>query len=57
MATKEAEVIINASKEKANAESSKIAQKGEAKLSEITSRIETNFDEAVRQVVSTVLKE
>ena len=56
MATKEAEVIINASKEKANAESTKIAQDGETKLSEITSRIDTNFDEAVRHVVSTVLK-
>ena len=57
MATKEAEVIINASKEKANAESAKIAQEGEAKLSEITSKIEANLDEAVRHVVSTVLKE
>jgi V/A-type H+-transporting ATPase subunit G/H len=56
MATKEAEVIINASKEKANAESAKISQEGETKLSEITSRIDTNFDEAVRHVVSTVLK-
>ena len=56
MATKEAEVIINASKEKANAESAKIAQEGEAKLSEITSKIDANFDEAVRHVVSTVLK-
>ena len=56
MATKEAEVIINASKEKANSESAKIAQEGEAKLSEITSQIDGNFDEAVRHVVSTVLK-
>ncbi len=56
MATKEAEVIINASKEKAKTESEKIAQEGEAKLSEITSKIDTNFDEAVRHVVSTVLK-
>jgi V/A-type H+-transporting ATPase subunit G/H len=56
MATKEAEVIINASREKATAESVKIAQEGEAKLSEITSQIDTNFDEAVRHVVSTVLK-
>ncbi len=56
MATKEAEVIINASKEKAKTESVKIAQEGEAKLSEITSKIDTNFDEAVRHVVSTVLK-
>ena len=56
MATKEAEVIINASKEKANAESAKIAQEGEAKLSELNSKIEGSFDEAVRHVVSTVLK-
>jgi V/A-type H+-transporting ATPase subunit G/H len=56
MATKEAEVIINTSKEKAKAESIKIAQEGETKLSEITSKIDANFDEAVRHVVSTVLK-
>ena len=56
MATKEAEVIINASKDKANSESSKIAQDGEAKLAEIQSKIDANFDEAVKHVVSTVLK-
>ena len=56
MATKEAEVIINASKEKATAESAKITQEGEAKLSEIQSNIDANFDEAVKHVVSTVLK-
>ena len=56
MALKEAEVIINASEEKANAESIRIAQEGEAKLSEITSKIDSNFEEAVRNVVSTVLK-
>lgn len=56
MATKEAEVIINASKEKATAESAKIAQQGEAKLSEIQSNVDANFDEAVKHVVSTVLK-
>lgn len=56
MATKEAEVMINASKEKATAESAKIAQEGEAKLSEIQSKIDANFDEAVKHVVSTVLK-
>lgn len=56
MATKEAEAIINASKEKAKAESAKIVQEGEAKLSEINSKIDAGFDEAVRQVVSTVLK-
>jgi V/A-type H+-transporting ATPase subunit G/H len=56
MATKEAEVIINASKEKATAESVKIAQQGDAKLSEIQSNIDANFDEAVKHVVFTVLK-
>ena len=56
MATQEAETIINTSKEKANTESAKIAQEGEAKLSEINSKIDAGFDEAVRQVVSTVLK-
>ena len=56
MGLKEAEVIINESKEKAKEDSARIAQEGEAKLSEITSKIDSNFDEAVRQVVSTVLK-
>ena len=44
MATKEAELIINASKDKANAESTKITQQGEAKLSELQSKIDANFD-------------
>ena len=56
MATKEAEIIIDASKSKATAESTKITQDGEAKLSEIQSNIEANFDEAVGHVMSTVLK-
>ena len=56
IATKEAEIVINASKEKANAESAKIAQEGESKLSEIQSKVDANFDEAVKHVVSTVLK-
>jgi len=56
MATKEAEVIINASKEKATAESAKITQEGDVKLSELQSTIDGNFDEAVKDVVSTVLK-
>jgi len=56
MATKEAEIIINASKERATSESTKIAQEGETKLSEIQSTIDANFDEAVKHVVSTVLK-
>ncbi len=56
MATKEAEIIINASKDKANAESTRITQEGETKLAEIQSNIEANFDEAVKHVVLTVLK-
>ena len=56
IAIKEAELIINASKEKAKTESVKIAQEGDAKLSEITSTIDSNFDKAVQHVVSTVLK-
>ena len=56
IATKEAETIINASKEKATAESTKISQAGDAKLSEIQSNIDANFDEAVKHVVTTVLK-
>ncbi len=56
MATQEAEVIINSSKYKATTESSKISQEGEAKLAEIQSNIDANFDEAVKHVVSTVLK-
>ena len=56
MATKEAEVLINAAKEKATSESEKIAQEGKTKLSEIQFKIDENFDEAVKHVVSTVLK-
>lgn len=56
MAMKEAEVIINASKTKATTESTKITKEGELKLSEIQSNIDAHFDEAVKHVVSTVLK-
>ena len=56
MATTEAEVIINAAKEKANAESVKIAQDGDSKLAEIESNTNTNFDDMVKHVVSTILK-
>jgi len=56
IATKEAEVIITASKEKATAESAKITKEGQLKLSEIQSNIDAHFDEAVRHVVSTILK-
>ena len=56
MATKEAEIIINASKEKATTESTKITQEGETKVSDLQSKIDAGFDEAVKNVVSTILK-
>jgi len=56
MATKEAEIIINEAKEKAQAESAKITLDGESKLEEVQSKIDAGFDEAVKHVVSTVLK-
>ena len=56
MATKEAEVIINVAKEKANAESTKIVQDGDSKLAEIESNTNANFDDMVKYVVSTILK-
>lgn len=56
MATKEAEVIINDAKAKAESESAKITQDGEAKLQEVQSQIDAGLDDAVKHVVSTVLK-
>ena len=56
MATKEAEVMINAAKEKANTESAKIAQDGESKLAEIESNVNSNLDDMVKHVVTTILK-
>ena len=56
MATREAEVMINAAKEKANSESTEITQNGESKMSEIESNVNANFDDMVKHVVSTILK-
>lgn len=56
MATKEAEEIIIASKNKAAAESAKITKEGQLKLSEVQSNIDAHFNEAVKHLVSTVLK-
>ena len=56
MATKQAESIILASKEKAQKESVRISQENKTKLEELEARINSNFDKAVRHVVSTVLK-
>ncbi|MFB5611127.1 MAG: hypothetical protein ACE5R3_00675 [Nitrosopumilaceae archaeon] len=56
MATKEAEVIINTAREKANAQSQSISEEAEGKLVELKSKIDASFDDAVKHVVSTVLK-
>ncbi len=56
MAAKEAETLINKSKKKAEIESKKITEEGEARLSEIKSRVDANFDLVVEDVVSMILK-
>ena len=56
MANQEAESIILKSKEKAQKESTRISQENKAKLEELQAKIDSNFDQAVRHVVSTVLK-
>ena len=56
MANKEAESIIIVSKEKAHKESTRISQENKAKLEELQAKIDSNFDQAVKHVVSTVLK-
>ncbi len=55
-ATKEAEEKINQTRQKANAQSEKIVKEGEEKLENLKSQIDSNFDDAVKHVVSTVLK-
>ena len=56
MASKEAEVIINESRAAAEAESKGITERGEARLAEIKSAVDDNFEGAVKDVVSTILK-
>ena len=56
MAIKEAEVIINESKSKAEAESKEIIEDGKAKITEIKSSVDANFDSAVENAVLTILK-
>lgn len=56
MASKEAESIIEAARTKATAESKEVEKRGEVRLSEIASKIDASFDQAVTHVVSTVLK-
>ena len=56
IATKEAESIITESKSNAEAESQKILQKGEETFTKIKKNIDANFNSAVDDVVSSVLK-
>ena len=56
MALKEAESIISAAKSKAETEAAKIAQQGQTNLTQTQSKIDASFDEAIKTVVSTVLK-
>ena len=56
MANTEAESIISDSKSKAESESQKITKNGELKITEIQQNIDSNFDSAVDNAVSTILK-
>lgn len=55
LATKEAESIIEKAKSEANAESDKILAAGKAQLADIKSKIEANFDDAVKQTTSMIM--
>jgi V/A-type H+/Na+-transporting ATPase subunit G/H len=56
MATNEAGEIITTSKKTATAKSDQIFKEGQLKLSQIQSNIDAHFGEAVKHIVSTVLK-
>ena len=56
MANSEAESIVSKSKSEAESESQKITQTGESKITEIQQNIDSNFDSAVDNTVSTILK-
>ena len=56
IANSEAESLISDSKSKAESESQKITKDGEAKVAEIQQKIDVNFDSAVDNTVSTILK-
>ena len=55
LATKEAESIIEKARNEANAESDKILATGKAQLVDIKSKIEANFDEAVKQTTGMIM--
>ena len=52
----QAERLIPAAKTKAESESTEILQKGEKKLVEIQQNIDINFDSAVKDAVSNIMK-
>ena len=56
MATKEAESIISQAREKAQAEGQRISTAGDVNLKDVQDKIDANFNKAVDNVVSTVLK-
>ena len=56
MANSEAESLISDSKSKAESESQKISQDGEKQTAQIQEKIDSNFDSAVDNAVSTILK-
>ena len=56
IATKEAELLISQSKEKAQTQADSIIKSGDEKLTKIEGQIKAKFDESVDYVVSTVLK-
>ncbi len=56
MATKEAGTIIGDAKAKAESESATIVQDSEKQLQKLRSQIDASFEDAVKHVVSTVLK-
>ena len=56
LAAKDAEIVINKAKEAATVEAAQVTTQGESKVSDMHSKINTNFDSAVKDVVSFMLK-
>lgn len=56
MARKEAESIIQDARTRAQVDADRTSEEAESRISEIQSRIDANFDDAVKAAVSTILK-
>ena len=54
MATEEAKSIISATRQKAQSQAEEIARDGEKRLEDLRGMIDSNFEEAVKDVVSAV---